>query len=53
MVIVDEKVGFLGGLDIGYGRYDDRRHLLHGTDEAQWPGVDYCNFRKTDILKPK
>jgi len=23
MVIIDQKIAFVGGLDIGYGRYDD------------------------------
>lgn len=23
MVIIDQKIAFMGGLDIGYGRYDD------------------------------
>jgi phospholipase D1/2 len=28
MVIVDQKVAFMGGMDIAYGRMDSRRHLL-------------------------
>lgn len=28
MVIVDQKIAFMGGLDIGYGRYDDNSHKL-------------------------
>ena len=28
MVIVDQKIAFLGGLDIGYGRFDDQNHKL-------------------------
>jgi phospholipase D1/2 len=23
MVVIDQKIAFVGGLDIGYGRYDD------------------------------
>lgn len=53
MVIIDQKVAFLGGLDIGYGRYDDCQHRLTDENEEMWYGVDYCNYRKTDILKPK
>lgn len=53
MVVVDQVVGFMGGLDIGYGRYDDNEHRLIDLNEEYWPGVDYCNYRKTDILKPK
>lgn len=28
MVVIDQKVAFMGGLDIGYGRFDTRKHLL-------------------------
>ena len=53
MVIIDQKIAFLGGLDIGYGRYDSNDHRLNDEHEDIWYGVDYCNYRKTDILKPK
>lgn len=53
MVIIDQKIAFLGGLDIGYGRYDDNEHRLVDLNEEFWPGVDYCNYRKIDILKPQ
>ncbi len=53
IVVVDQKIGFIGGLDIGYGRYDDNEHRLTDLNEEHWPGVDYCNLRITDILKPK
>lgn len=43
----------MGGLDIGYGRWDDREHRLNDEKEQFWSGVDYCNYRMTDILKPK
>ena len=28
IVIIDQKIAFLGGLDIGYGRMDDKFHKL-------------------------
>lgn len=28
MVVIDQKVAFMGGLDIGYGRFDTNKHLL-------------------------
>ncbi len=28
MVVIDQKIAFMGGLDIGYGRMDDSNHLL-------------------------
>jgi phosphatidylserine/phosphatidylglycerophosphate/cardiolipin synthase-like enzyme len=27
-VVVDQDIAFVGGLDLCYGRYDDRSHLL-------------------------
>lgn len=28
IVIIDQKIAFLGGLDLGYGRMDDKHHHL-------------------------
>lgn len=53
MVIIDQKTAFLGGLDIGYGRYDDSNHLLADPHEKYWPGIDYCNYRIKDIQSPR
>jgi phospholipase D1/2 len=33
MAVVDQKIAFMGGLDIGYGRFDSRSHLLHDHKE--------------------
>lgn len=57
MVIIDQHVGFLGGLDICYGRMDNEKHLL--SDEVEeggvlyWDGADYANFRVSDIYTPR
>lgn len=48
MVIVDQDIGFMGGLDICYGRYDRNSHPLFG-DEDMYPGIDYNNMRKRDF----
>jgi len=53
MVVIDQKIGFMGGLDLGYGRMDTKRHSLTDTSAEIWPGIDYCNYRITDILQPK
>lgn len=53
MVVIDQKIAFMGGLDIGYGRYDNRCHLLVCPDDDIWPGVDFCNYRMVDILEPQ
>jgi len=38
LVIVDQKIGFLGGLDLCYGRMDNHKHLLF--DPADTGGAD-------------
>ncbi len=52
MVVVDQAIGFLGGLDLCYGRWDDNSHKLEdqGPEEFTWPGIDYCNLRITDFV---
>ncbi|KAG5456803.1 MAG: hypothetical protein BJ554DRAFT_3348, partial [Olpidium bornovanus] len=54
MVIVDQDVAFVGGLDLCYGRYDDNIHRLadnRATAPVQetWPGQDYSNPRIKDF----
>jgi phospholipase D1/2 len=56
MVIIDQRIGFLGGLDLCYGRMDNSKHLL--TDKSEdtakyWEGADYVNFRVSDIYTPR
>ena len=53
MVVIDQKVGFMGGLDIGYGRMDNNQHQLKDEEGNYWHGVDYCNYRTRDIVNPK
>lgn len=56
IVIVDQKVGFLGGLDLCYGRMDNSKHLLSDKTEGEvkyWMGADYANFRISDIYTPR
>lgn len=43
IVVVDQNIAFLGGLDLCFGRYDDQRHLLFDPDGHTWPGKDYYN----------
>ena len=44
-VVVDRAVGFCGGLDLCYGRYDDRRHVLDDACHlrTRFPGKDFYN----------
>ena len=63
MIIIDQEVGFLGGLDLCYGRMDNSNHPLHDQfmfeinkneemieDEEFFPGIDYSNSRKKDFV---
>jgi phosphatidylserine/phosphatidylglycerophosphate/cardiolipin synthase-like enzyme len=55
IVVVDNEIGFLGGLDICFGRFDDPTHRLSdyrpnnpSPDDVMWPGQDYANSRLKD-----
>lgn len=43
VVVVDQKIGFVGGLDLCFGRFDTHDHTLHDREEKVWPGKDYYN----------
>lgn len=56
IIIVDQEIAFLGGLDLCYGRYDTRKHLLKDFNcddnekfEGMFPGIDYYNVRIEDF----
>lgn len=54
LVVVDQKVGFLGGLDLCYGRMDNSKHKLTDIVEPyMWEGADYSNLRVSDIYTPR
>lgn len=52
MMVVDQRIGFMGGLDLCYGRWDNKNHLIfndkNSEDKELWPGIDYCNPRIKD-----
>ncbi|KAI8372984.1 uncharacterized protein BYT42DRAFT_54298 [Radiomyces spectabilis] len=55
MVIVDNRLAFIGGLDLCWGRYDSHAHRLadhpaQGHKYTVWPGQDYSNPRVKDFL---
>lgn len=47
-VIIDEKVAFMGGLDICYGRWDNWKHSIEDYGNL-WSGADFKNERQKDI----
>lgn len=54
IVIIDQEVGFLGGIDLCYYRWDNQNHELTdvGISEGNlyfFPGIDYGNCRLKDI----
>uniref|UniRef100_A0A8C5CUV4 phospholipase D n=1 Tax=Gadus morhua TaxID=8049 RepID=A0A8C5CUV4_GADMO len=65
LVVIDQSVAFVGGIDLAYGRWDDREHRLTDvgsvtlkTDGVEllgntrfWHGKDYCNFVYKDWIQ--
>ncbi|KAF7724121.1 Phospholipase D1 [Apophysomyces ossiformis] len=55
MVVVDNRLAFIGGLDLCWGRYDTHAHSLSdypaaGHEYEVFPGQDYSNPRVKDFL---
>jgi phosphatidylserine/phosphatidylglycerophosphate/cardiolipin synthase-like enzyme len=52
IVIVDKRKVFMGGLDLCWGRMDGNNHpLFNDSQKRNFPGVDYYNPLKKDIVK--
>ena len=55
MIVIDQYIGFMGGLDLCYGRMDTNKHLLHDPSwtedksKSWFPGIDYYNVRISDF----
>ena len=45
IVIVDNQVCYIGGLDLCFGRYDSPEHKIADSPPVMWPGKDYYNPR--------
>jgi phospholipase D1/2 len=43
LVVCDESVAFIGGIDLCYGRYEDSDYSITDPNETKYPGRDYCN----------
>lgn len=52
IVVVDQEVAFIGGLDICYGRWDTQSHICIDENHMnlRWPGKDYINPNRTPYL---
>ena len=55
LVIIDQIIGYVGGLDLCWGRYDTHDHPIYEApnDEQSYyfPGIDYSNARIRDFDK--
>lgn len=48
IVIVDNRICYLGGLDLCFGRYDNFEHKVGDFPPQIWPGKDYYNPRESE-----
>ena len=55
LVIIDQIIGYVGGLDLCWGRWDTHQHPIfeekNDHDEYYFPGIDYSNARIRDFDK--
>eukprot|EP00928_Gymnodinium_smaydae_P014982 TRINITY_DN15499_c0_g2_i1.p1 TRINITY_DN15499_c0_g2~~TRINITY_DN15499_c0_g2_i1.p1 ORF type:complete len:1550 (-),score=357.19 TRINITY_DN15499_c0_g2_i1:72-4721(-) len=51
VVVVDQQLAMLGGLDLCLGRYDDPAHRLDDVAASTWAGQDYSNPRVSDFME--
>ena len=55
LVIIDQIIGYVGGLDLCWGRYDTHEHPIYeapnGEQNYYFPGIDYSNARIRDFDK--
>ena len=53
MVIIDQIMGYTGGVDLCWGRYDNHEHKLFEEENSEetyfWPGIDFSNSRVKDL----
>ncbi|XLR18905.1 hypothetical protein HN51_065583 [Arachis hypogaea] len=48
LVIVDNHICFIGGLDLCFGRYDSSEHKVGDCPPLIWPGKDFYNPRESE-----
>ena len=53
--VIDDKIAYLGGIDLCYGRYDTQEHKLfdNNKDSTYFPGPDFSNPRISEVIDMK
>ena len=55
LVVIDQIIGYVGGLDLCWGRWDTHQHPIYepqnNNQEYYFPGIDYSNARIRDFDK--
>ena len=53
LVIIDQQIGYVGGLDLCWGRYDFKEHPIYEPENKEkkyyFPFIDYSNARICDF----
>ena len=53
LVIIDQVIGYVGGLDLCWGRYDNNEHPIYEAPNSEknyfFPFIDYSNARICDF----
>ena len=54
LVIIDQQIGYVGGLDLCWGRYDFHEHPIYELPNSEkkyyFPCIDYSNARICDFV---
>ena len=54
LVIIDQVIGYVGGLDLCWGRYDSSEHPIYEAPNSEkkyyYPFIDYSNARICDFV---
>ena len=54
LVIIDQVIGYVGGLDLCWGRYDSNEHPIYEAPNSEkkyyFPFIDYSNARICDFV---
>ena len=51
VVVVDQTLAFIGGIDLSFGRFDDPSHALLDPGSLVWRGKDFYNQRLKEFQR--